>query len=276
MLSGFLWDFALPFALVAVLLAAVDRYQDTRLLAYLSADRERTVLFVGGIALVVAFVASTYALGSPPPLEGRYDFSLYHVGFAVLLVGVFMTGHGGRHYATATTLRDAAHVAPSDLPTEGTAAVTGTAEPVAGTVTAPHSGESALVAEAGRLVGGETYAATADTSRAQQLLDAERVGVPFEVTDEYGGVRVDPDAVSLAFLVGETDGATLERRVDSGDEVTVVGRADGGRLVDPLVVAHAGNPSLRQFATNVPRVATLGPVLVLLGVGVMLLTAGVV
>ncbi|MBX0323713.1 hypothetical protein EGH21_11810 [Halomicroarcula sp. F13] len=276
MLARFLWDFALPLAVVAVLLVAVDRYRDTRLLAYLTADRERTVLFVGGTVFVVALVASTYVLGSPPAPVGRYDFSLYHVGLVALSAGVFMTTHGGRHYGTATTLRDAVHVAPSDLPTDGVAAVTGTAEPVGGTVPAPHSGEPALVAEAGHVVGGETYAAAADTGRAQQLLDAERVETAFAVTDEYRGVRVDPDGATLAFLVGETDGATLERRVDGGDEVTIVGRVEGGRLADPLVVAHADNPSLDRFATNVPRVAALGPVLGLVGVAVMLLTAGVV
>ena len=276
MLNRFLWEVLLPGGIIAVLLVAVDSYQDTRLVAYLTADRERAGLFVGVTAVVLAVAAVTYALGTPPATDGRYDLSLYHVGLVLLVVGLFMTAHGGRHYRTATTLRNAETVSPSDCPPDGAVAVTGTAEPVAGTVTGPHSGEPALVAEAGTLVGGERDAGAADTSRAQQLLGAERVGTTFAVTDEYGRVRVDPAGTSLGFLVGEIDGGTLERRVEGGDEVTVVGQVEGGLLADPVVVAHAGNPSLAKFATNVPRLAAAGPLLAVVGAGVMVLTAGVV
>ncbi|WP_254279133.1 hypothetical protein [Haloarcula marina] len=276
MLSAFLWEFLLPLAFIAVLLVAIDRYQDLRLLAYLTADRERTVAFVGGVAFVLVVTGATYALGSPPSIGGRYDVSLYHVGFVVLLVGVFITVHGLRHYGLATTLRKAAHVDPSGTLPDGPVAVTGVAESAVGTVSAPQSGESALVAEAGQLAGGEKYAASASTGRAQQLLDAERVGRSFDVTDEYGAVRVDPADATIGFVVGEPDGGTLERRVEPGDSVTVVGRAEGGRLAETLVVASAGNHNVDRFAGNVPRLAKLGPFVVLVGVGVMAVTAGVV
>ena len=276
MLAGFLRDFLAPLGIVAVVFVAVDRHQETRLVDFLTADRERLAAF-GGVALVVtALTASTYALGSPPAIDGRYDLSFYHVALVVLVAGASMVAHGARHYDAATTFRAAEHVDPSDLPSTGVVAVTGTAEPVgAGTVPAPHTGTPSLVAEAGTFVGGERYVDAASGGRAHQLLEADRAGTSFDVTDDYGAVRVDPTGASLSFLTGETDGGVVERRVDPGQTVTVVGHAEPGRSVDPVAIVTPGNPNVDRFAVGIPRVLLLGPVVALAGFAGMLLTAGV-
>jgi len=275
---GVVFEFLLPVVALVAVLAAVDRYEGFGLIAYLTADRTRLGWFLAGTGVVVLWTAATYVAGSPPSWGGRYDgVHGFHVALLGFLVGVFLTVHGTRHYATATTIRDAVDITPSDLPVDGPVAVTGRVEPAThGTVRAPESGQPAVAAEAGRLVGDPSTTTPGSSGRAQQLIDAERRAVPFDVVDDYGSVRVEPDGASLAFVEGDIEGGTVERRVAPGDEVVVVGDADGGRLTKPVAVATAGNGNLGLFAANIPRVAAAGPVLAVASSLAMAAAAGLV
>lgn len=155
-------------------------------------------------------------------------------------------------------------------------AVAGTASPVVGTLQAPFSGESALVADwqvddhgplRGRRVGGVDavpFAVEDDTGRALVW------PTPGAVTlDESTTVAVDaeeraPDAVrrflaredapdpgSAARPLGGVDRAYVESRIDPGDEVVAVGRprpaptSDRHREPDAdATAADGGRPAL--------------------------------
>lgn len=274
-LGPFLWNFLLPLVLISGILAVLDRRRGLGIETYLRADRERAIRYAATVAVVLFATGVTFVLGTPPELERYGGLKLYYVGWVLFLAGAVLTQYATSHYRLATTLRGAEAVAPDAVPADGHVVVSGVAEPIADrrVVDGPDD-EAVLFLERGTGVGLGAADGTPDTTRAQVLADPDRRTVPFDLVGKYGRVRVDPDGASAGFLVGTVDGDEITRTIASGDEVTVLGRAEQGQLAETLAIAQRGNPNLARFARNVPRLAWFGPALAVVGYVGMLVTAG--
>lgn len=276
MFGRFLWDFLLPLSVGGGLFIAIDRWQHHGVTAYLTANRERVVAVTGTSLVVVLAIGVVYVLGTPPEMESRAP-TLFHLAMTVFGAGVFATLHGVRHYRLAVMVGESAQVTPDEIPNGGSVVVTGVAESIAsGEVVSTTAGDSALVVERGTLVGAEGVETAPDTTMAQALVSPTRRTVPFDLVGDYRTVRVDPADASLGFLHGELDDTDIERTVEPGDEVVVVGTAENGRLERAVAIAESGSANLWRFARNIPRVTAVGAVMGVLGYVGILVTAGVV
>jgi len=158
------------------------------------------------------------------------------VGFGLVLAGVGVR-YGLRSARIAwryppTTVREA-------VETGGIVDIEGTAEPIDSVVASPYDGQECLVYEATR----KRRAVKSDWRTEAE----SRHGVPFLVTDDTGGILVDPADATLELATGTSFHAEQQSEDPAEDLAGAARREHDGGLRSSLGVRQVPRSVVRRF-----------------------------